>query len=176
VPSPLLSILCVHPRPCCTTSCTATTALTLLSTRGRDAATPATAPRADHCQQLPRARLKMPRSTTTPPPSKSLLFKHRTRHDTVTGARFVRTAINSTATRVEIVRYACNLLPSWPIKGGAAPSRGGRADTGRRTTNAHALSVFPTILALTSITSLGTCRTRLLSRLACSHPSTGTPV
>jgi hypothetical protein len=96
-PSPSLSILCGHPRPCCATPRTATTALTLLSTRGRDAVTPATAPRTGRCQQLPRSRLKTPQSTTTPPPSKSPLFKHRTRHDAATGARFARTAVNSTA-------------------------------------------------------------------------------
>jgi hypothetical protein len=42
--------------------------------------------------------------------------------------------------------------------------------------NAHTLPVFPTILALASITPLGTWRPRLLSRLACSRPTTGTPV
>jgi hypothetical protein len=85
------------PAPCYATLSTATTTSTLLSTRGRDAATPATAPRTDHRQRLPRARLKTPRSTITPPPSKSPLFKHRTRHDAVIGARFARTVVNSTA-------------------------------------------------------------------------------
>jgi hypothetical protein len=46
-------------------------------------------------------------------------------------------AIRHTATRVEIVRHACNLLPSWPIKGGAAPPAAGEGhettDTRRRT-------------------------------------------
>jgi hypothetical protein len=96
-PSASLSALCGHPRPCCTTPRTATTTPALLNTRGRDAATPVTAPRTDHRQRLPRARLETPRSTITPPPSKSPLFKHRTRHDAVTGATFARTAVNSTA-------------------------------------------------------------------------------
>jgi hypothetical protein len=96
-PSPLLSILCGHPRPCCATPRTATTTPTLLSTRGRDTATPATAPRTDHHQRLPRARLETPRSTTTPPPSKPPLFKHRARHDAMTGARFARTTVNPPA-------------------------------------------------------------------------------
>jgi hypothetical protein len=96
-PSPSLSILCGHPRPCCATPRTATTAPTLLSTRGWDAATPATAPRTERCQRPPRARLKTPRSTTTPLPSKLLLFEHRMRHDAVTGERFARTAVNSIA-------------------------------------------------------------------------------
>jgi hypothetical protein len=39
-------------------------------TRGRDAAMPATVPRTNHRQRLPRARLEMPQSTTTPSPSK----------------------------------------------------------------------------------------------------------
>jgi hypothetical protein len=96
-PSPSLSVLCGHPRPYRATPRAATTTPTLLSARGRDAATPATAPRTDHRQRLPRARLKAPQSTTTPPPSKLPLFKHRTRHNAVTGARFARTGVNSTA-------------------------------------------------------------------------------
>jgi hypothetical protein len=108
-PSPSLSTLCGHPRPCCATPRTATTAPTLFSTRGRDAATPATASRTDHCQRLPRACSKLLWSTTTPLPSKLLLSvpktdaltrlrytEHRTRHDAATGARFARTAVNST--------------------------------------------------------------------------------
>jgi hypothetical protein len=47
-PSPSLSVLCGHPRPCSPMSCTAATTPTLLSTRGRDAATPATVPHTDH--------------------------------------------------------------------------------------------------------------------------------
>jgi hypothetical protein len=96
-PSPSLSTLCGRPCHCRATPRTATTTPTLLSTRGRDAVTPATAPRTGHCQRLPRARTKPRRSTTTPLPSKSLLFGHRTRHDAATGARFARTAISSTA-------------------------------------------------------------------------------
>jgi hypothetical protein len=94
---PSLSVLCGHPRPCCATSRVVTTAPVRLSTRRRDAATPVTAPRTERCQRLPRARLKVLRSTTTPLPSKLLLFKHRTRHDAATGARFARTAVNSSA-------------------------------------------------------------------------------
>jgi hypothetical protein len=96
-PSPSLSILCGHPRPCCATPSTATTTPSLLSTRGRDAATPATAPRTDRRQRLPQDRLETPWSTSTPPPSRSPLFKHRARHDAVTGARFARTIVNSMA-------------------------------------------------------------------------------
>jgi hypothetical protein len=38
------------------------------------------------------------------------------------------------------------------------------------------LPTFPTILALASITPLGTWGPHLLSHLACSRPTTGTPV
>jgi hypothetical protein len=86
-----------HPRPCGTTPSTATTTPVLLGTRGRDAATPATVPRTDHRQQLPRARLRTPRPTTTPSPSKSPLFKYGMRRDDKTGARTARTAANSPA-------------------------------------------------------------------------------
>jgi hypothetical protein len=94
---PQLSVLYGHPRHCSATPYTAATTPTLLGTRGRDAATPATVPRTDHRQRLPRARLETPRSTTTPSPSKPLLFKYRARHDVETGARFARTTANSPA-------------------------------------------------------------------------------
>jgi hypothetical protein len=83
------------PVPAAPRACTATTTPTLLGTRGRDAVTLATVPRTDHRRQLPRARMETPRSTTTPPPSKSPLFRHPTRRDTVIGARFARTTVNS---------------------------------------------------------------------------------
>jgi hypothetical protein len=86
-----------HPRPCGTTPSTATTTLALLSTRGRDAATSATVPRTGHRQQPPRARLRTPRPTTTPSPSKPPLFKYGTRHNDKTVARATRTAANSPA-------------------------------------------------------------------------------
>jgi hypothetical protein len=95
-PSPSLSVLCGHSRPCSTTPRTAATTPTLLSTRGRDAATSAIVPRTDRRQRLPRARMETPRSTTTPSPSKPPLFKYRARHDAVTGARPARTGIIST--------------------------------------------------------------------------------
>jgi hypothetical protein len=96
-PSPLLLVLCGRPYACSATPGTATTTPALLGTRGRDAATPATVPRTDHRQRLPRARLKTPRPTTTPSPSKPPLSEYRTRHDDKTGARTARTAANSAA-------------------------------------------------------------------------------
>jgi hypothetical protein len=94
-PSPPLLVLCGRPCACSTTPGTATTTPALLGTRGRDAATLATVPRTDHRQRLPRARLKTPRPTTTPSPSKPPLFEYRTRHDDKTVARTARTAANS---------------------------------------------------------------------------------
>jgi hypothetical protein len=97
--APSLSLSAPYGHPCHrrATPRTATTTPTLLSTRGRDAVTPATVPRTGYCQRPPRALSEPLRSTTTPLPSKPLLFGHRTRHDAATGARFARTAINSTA-------------------------------------------------------------------------------
>jgi hypothetical protein len=40
--------------------------------------------------------------------------------------RQLRSTLRHTATRIEIVQCACELLPPWPIKGEAAPSRRGR--------------------------------------------------
>jgi hypothetical protein len=87
--------------------------------------------------------------------------------------RQLRSTVHHTSTRREIVRPACKLLPPRPIKGGAAPQPWGM---GRRTVITHTLSAFSTILALASINTPGTWRPRLLSRLACSHPSTSTMV
>jgi hypothetical protein len=84
-----------HPRPCSATPGTATTTPVLLSTRGRDATTPVAVPRTDRRQQVPRARLRTPRPTTTPSPSKPPLFKYGTRHNNKTGAKTARTAANS---------------------------------------------------------------------------------
>jgi hypothetical protein len=96
--SPLLSALCGHPRHCDATPGTVTTSPTLLKHTGTER-------RHDrHCTSydLP---LTPPsnrpaggdRTASTPLPSKSLLYGHRTRHDAPTGARFARTAVNSAA-------------------------------------------------------------------------------
>jgi hypothetical protein len=85
--------------------------------------------------------------------------------------RKLRSTVRYTSTHREIVRHACKMFPPWPIKGGAAPQPRG---TGRRIVITHTLSAFSTILALANTS--GTWRPRLLSRLACSHPSTSTTV
>jgi hypothetical protein len=68
--------------------------------------------------------------------------------------RQLRITVCHTATRIEIVQRACKLLPPWPIKGRTSPQPRG-TDTGRRTAVTHALSAFPTILALASIKPQG---------------------
>jgi hypothetical protein len=118
-PSPSLSVLCGHPHPCSATPSTAATTLALLGTRERDAATPATVPRTDHRQRLPRARLKMPQPTTTPSPSKLPLSEYGTRRDDKTGARTARTTANSTALRAipPYVAKQCGMLVIHPLLG-----------------------------------------------------------
>jgi hypothetical protein len=60
---------------------------------------PATVPRTASRQRYPRAgpRAAAGRATSTPPPSKPLLYEHMTRHDAPTGARSTRTVVNSAA-------------------------------------------------------------------------------
>jgi hypothetical protein len=107
------------PRACSATPGTATTTPAQLGTWGRDAATPATVTRTDHRQRLPRARLRTPRLTTTPSPSKSPLFKYGTRHDDKTGARAVRTATDSPVLRAipPHVAKQCVMLVNHPLLG-----------------------------------------------------------
>jgi hypothetical protein len=156
-PSPPLLVLCSHPRACSTTPGTATTTPALLGTRGRDAATPAIVPRTDHRQQLPRARLRTPRPTTTPSPSKPPLFQYGTCHNDKTVARTVRTAANSVALHAILSHVAkqCGMPVTHPLldyKRKVNPLAAG--DDRQRTT--HTLPNSPTILAPASITTLGT--------------------
>jgi hypothetical protein len=118
-PSPPLLDLCGHPRPRGATPGTATTIPTLLSTRGRDAATPATVPCVDHRQRLPRARLRAPQPTTTPSPSKLPLFKYETHHDDKTEARTARLTANSAARHAILPHVAkqCGMLVIHPLLG-----------------------------------------------------------
>jgi hypothetical protein len=108
-----------HPRTCGTTPGTAATTPALLSTRGRDAAMPATVPRTDHRQRLPRARLRTPQPTTTPSPSKPPLFKYRTRPNDKTVARIARMTANSAALRAMLPHVAkqCGMLVIHPLLG-----------------------------------------------------------
>jgi hypothetical protein len=91
--SPLLSALCGHPRHCSATSGTATTSLTLLERTGTGRR------HARHCTSYgPPLTAPVARQPASAPlPSKSLLYGHRTRHDTPTGARFARMVVNSVA-------------------------------------------------------------------------------
>jgi hypothetical protein len=83
--------------------------------------------------------------------------------------------VRHAAARSEIVWHACKSPSPWPIKGRRPPPPR-RRGIGQREAVNLTLSVFPTILVLASITSLGTWRSLFLSHLACSHPSTGIPV
>jgi hypothetical protein len=108
-----------HSRPCSATPGSATTTPALLSTRGRDTATPVTVPRTDHRQRLPRARLRTPRPTTTASPSKPPLFKYRTRRDDKTGARTAQTTANSPALYSILPHVAkqCGMPVNHPLLG-----------------------------------------------------------
>jgi hypothetical protein len=117
-------------------------------------------------------------TTPRPPPSKTVLGGHRARHDALQEARLARTTVHSIVLcaippRVaRTVRHACKLPPPWPIKGGAVPWPQG----GRQRALTGTPSVFTMILALASISTSGTWRSGLLSRLACSLTSASTSV
>jgi hypothetical protein len=150
------------------------------NTRRQDIATPTVVPPTASRQWHPRTstRADTERATPTPPPSKPLLDGYRARHDVPPEARFARTAIYSTALCAILphvartVRHACKLPPPWPIKGGAVH----RPQGGRQGARTRTLPAFTTILALASISTSGTCRPGLLSRLACSPLSASTTV
>jgi hypothetical protein len=136
--SPSPSTLCGHLFPCSATPRTATTTQALLERTGRDATIPAAVPRTGLRQRPPRAcpRTTTGQTTTTPLPSKPLLFEHRTRHDAKThqDGRQLHDSARHTTTRRRIVRHACKSLPPWPIKGRAIPqSQGASRDDGLRT-------------------------------------------
>jgi hypothetical protein len=97
--SPSLSTLYDHPCHCRTTPGTVTTSRRCWGARGQDVATAATVPRTGPPSTAPSNRPTTAASqpTTTPSPTKPLLYKHRTHHDTSTGAGFARTAVSSTA-------------------------------------------------------------------------------
>jgi hypothetical protein len=80
--SPSLSALCGHPRPCRTTPDTVATSQRCWDVQGQDVATTATVPRT---------------GSSSTPPSKPLLYEHKTHHDASTGAEFARTAVSSAA-------------------------------------------------------------------------------
>jgi hypothetical protein len=90
-------------------------------------------------------------------------------------SRQLRSTIRHTATRIEIVQRACKLLPPWPIKGGTAPQPQDKRHGTTDDSHSHALRLPHDIGTRLNQTS-GTWRPRLLSCLACSHPSTSTTV
>jgi hypothetical protein len=142
--SPSLSILCDHPRHCCTTPDTAATSGRCWGARGQDVATTATVSCTGPRQRHPRiGPLRRPvnqplhrhpegapvRAQDAP----RRLNRSRIRQD----GRQLRDTARHTSTRREIVRHACKLLHPWPIKGGAVsqPRGDGMTDSDR----SHAL-------------------------------------
>jgi hypothetical protein len=97
--SPSLSTLCGHPRHCSITLDAMAMSRRCWDARGQDVAN------SDHCATYgPPSTTPSSRPTTaagqptaTPPPSKLLLYEHRTHHDASTGAGFDRTTVSSTA-------------------------------------------------------------------------------
>jgi hypothetical protein len=73
------------------------TAPALWSVRERDAALPATVPRTDRRQQLPRAHLKASQPSAALLPSRPPLFGYKIRHDGRIAARIAWAAAYSTA-------------------------------------------------------------------------------
>jgi hypothetical protein len=172
-PSP--SVLCDHPRRPPTPSPALHHHPQHCGGTGRqDASTPVVVCPASSRQPHPRAYVwaMTKRATPTTPPSKPLLDGYRAHHDAPPDARFTRTAVYSITLYTmplhidKIVSHTCKLPPPWPIKGGAVPQPQGE-DKGALT---RTLPAFTTILALDSISTSGTWRIGLLSRLACSPP------
>jgi hypothetical protein len=97
--SPSLSALCNHPRHCSTTPGVVATSQRCWDVRGQDTATTATVPRTGFPSTAPSnwPATAAGQPTTTPQPSKLLLYEHRTHHDASTGAGLTRTAVSSTA-------------------------------------------------------------------------------
>jgi hypothetical protein len=157
--SPSVSALCGHPRHCRTTPDTVATSQRCWDVRGQDIAATATVPRTGPRQRHPRTVPPRRQSTNrytaaleAAPVRTQDAPRRLSRSGIRQDGRQLHSTVCHTSTRREIVRHACKLLPPWPIKGGAAPSRG---DRGRRTAITHTLASFSTILALASIKPLG---------------------
>jgi hypothetical protein len=178
--SPSLSTLCGHPRHCRTTSDTVATSQRCWDVRGQDTTTTATvlrtgpvngtlelAPHSGRSTNRYTATLEAApvRAQDTP----RRLIRSGIRQD----GRQLRSTVCHTSTHREIVRHACKLLTPWPIKGGAAPQPRGHGTTD--SDHSHVLRLLHDIGTCLNQHS-GTWRPCLLSRLACSHPSTSTTV
>jgi hypothetical protein len=178
--SPSVSALCGHPRHCRTTPDTVATSQRCWDVRGQDIAATATVPRTGPRQRHPRTVPPRRQSTNrytaaleAAPVRTQDAPRRLSRSGIRQDGRQLHSTVCHTSTRREIVRHACKLLPPWPIKGGAAPQPRGHGTTG----NNHSLAprLLHDIGTRLNQTS-GTWRPRLLSRLACSHPSTSTTV
>jgi hypothetical protein len=163
--SPSLSALRGHHRHCRNTPDPVATSRRCWGVRGQDVATTATVPRTGPRQRHPRTDPprrpvnqplhRRPRSRPCTSTWRTTSPRRLNRSEIHQNGRQLRSTARHISTRREVVRYACKLLPSWPIKGGAAPPPSRRGDTGRRIAITHSFSAFSPILALASIKPLG---------------------
>jgi hypothetical protein len=169
--SPSLSALCGHPHHCSATPGTATTSPTLLERTGtgrRHArhctsyGPPLTAPSSRPAGGSRTANLYTTTLKVAPVQAQDLP-RRPNRSEIRQDGRQLRGTARHAFTRRKTVRHTCKLLSPWPIKGGAVPQPQGTTDSNRT----HAFRLTPT-LALASISTSGTWRPDLLSRLACS--------
>jgi hypothetical protein len=180
--SPSLSTLCGHPRHCRTTPGDVATPQRCWDVRGQDAATTATVPRTAPCQRRPRIgppRRPVNQLLRRSPRSRSCTSTERTTTPQPERDSPVRP---SAPQHCSPYRYTCRnsvarmlTTPSLAYKrGGSPPAAGDRHGT-TDSSHSHALRLPHDIGTRLNQTS-GTWRPRLLSRLACSHPSTSTTV
>jgi hypothetical protein len=140
-PSPSLSVLCGHPRPCSATPRTATTSPTLLERTGTGHH------HACHCASYgplltapsnqPAGGGRTANLYTTTLEAAPVRAQDTPRRPNRSGIRQDGRQLHGTArhasTHRRIVRHACKLLPPWPIKGGTAPQpQGTTRDSGQR--------------------------------------------
>jgi hypothetical protein len=153
--SPSLSNLCGHPRHYRTTPDTVATSQRRWDVRGQDITTMATEPRTGPPSTAPSNRpphggRSTNRYTTTfeaAPVRAQDATQRLNRSGIRQDGRQLRSTVRHTYTRREIVRHACELLPPWPIKGGAAPQPRGHGTTDSDHTHAlHLLHDIDTCL------------------------------
>jgi hypothetical protein len=179
--SPSLSALCGHPRHRRTTTGAVATSRRYWDMRGQDIATTATVPRTG----FPSTALELAHhggrstnyyaATLEAAPVRAQYVPRRLNGSGIRqDGRQLRSTIRHSATRIEIVQRACKLLPPWPINGGGgSPPAAGDRHGMTGSSHFHALRLPHDIGTRLNQTS-GTWRPCLLSRLACSHPSTST--
>jgi hypothetical protein len=169
--SPSLSALCGHSRHCSTTPSVVATSQRCWDVRGQDIATTATVPRTGFPSTTPRIG---------PPqwPVNQLLCRSpRSRSCTSTGRPTTpqreRDLPGRPSSPQHCSPYRMSTAPSLAYKRRGSPPAAGDGHGTTDSSHSHALRFPYDIGTLLNQTS-GTWRPRLLSRLACSHPSTST--